>query len=194
MQYTYLIPTITLIGGFFLGYLTSYLQEKGKNRATIEDTGKITQAQENVLLQSAKRKYQYEDKRTQYFKYFDFFGGYFQAIDDDQKSQYIIKYSTAINEIMFEANIDHLKIKSETSSLKLIAAPKVEALLLETEKAYNDAFNESSELMKEFTELLINEKMDLLEEKQQQLKVTGENLMKLKAKLIGAMKAELDEI
>lgn len=100
------IPDIILglILGFLSGYLISYFKEKGKNKALLGDIHRLTSEKERVIsdfkLDIEKRRYKYESKKEQYFKYFnlidefgktsnDDFYEYFFSVVDDFNKQYL---------------------------------------------------------------------------------------------------------
>ncbi len=85
----YLVEISTTIASFVSGilaiYLTAYSKAKGKNRALKEDISRLEDEKQKIIakyraeteelkkqhsLEIEKRKYQYEDKRTQFTKYF----------------------------------------------------------------------------------------------------------------------------
>ena len=156
---------IGLAAGFLAGYLTSYFNEKGKNKALLGDIQKLTQEKESVIakfqLDLAKRKYQYETKKEQYFKYFNLldqfsadgnketqekffpvinkFNSDFLAAQGNQKKEFLATkvFSEAVNNIVLGSNDKLIKIKNETSSLRLIAGEATLALLDDLEYYYN---------------------------------------------------------
>ncbi|MCF6348533.1 MAG: hypothetical protein L3J20_09575 [Flavobacteriaceae bacterium] len=167
---------ISLLIGFLMGYLTSYFKEKGKNRALIEDLEKMTNEREKVSskyqLDISKRKYKYEDKRTQYFKYFNLldefntegiqkaqiefmptlnkFNKNFLAANGSKKKELkaTSDFSNSVNKIMFESNKSLLKLKQETNTIKLIAGDKVLKILKELEEGYDTSMEKSAQMMK----------------------------------------------
>lgn len=78
---------IGAILGFLSGYLISYFKEKGKNKALLSDIGRLTAEKESVAseykLDIEKRKYKYESKKEQYFKYFNLIDEFGKASNDE---------------------------------------------------------------------------------------------------------------
>src|SRR5690606_27206068 len=144
---------LSLIGGFLMGYFTSYFNEKGKNKAIIEDTSQITEEKEKVTskygLETTKRKIQYETKSNAYMKYFTlldeqsqienieaqqeflpvltkFNTEYLSNIGDIEKElKAVSEFSNSIQTIMIKSQERYFKFKNETNALKLIAGNKV---------------------------------------------------------------------
>lgn len=217
-----LIGGISLILGFLVGYLTSFVKEKGKNSALIEDLEKITEEKEKVSakfeLDISKRKYKYEDKRTQYFKYFnlldqlsvqsnkeaqeefypaitEFNISYLTAYEDIEKVTIATaNFMNAVNKIMFKSNESFLKLRQETNTIKLIAGPAVSKTLQETEIAYEKALDTSAQMMRDLAENIITQKQDIQIKQQSEIEEIGKSLLLLKEKLIQEVKNELDEI
>lgn len=217
-----IIGFISLLGGFLMGYLTSYIKEKGKNKALIQDLERITEEQERVSskyqLDISKRKYKYEDKREQYFKYFNLLDSFttdsqkiaqenfmpalhkfnekFLGANENKKLELkaASDFANSINVIMMNANESLFKLKQETNTIYLIAGLKVSKTLQELEEAYNDSMNQSAEIMKEYSSNVIYRRTDVLKAQQLEMEKTGRNLQYLKDKLKQEIRDELDEI
>jgi len=222
MEIQIITVVISLIGGFLLGYFTSYIKEKGKNKALLQDLEQMTEEKEKVSskyqLDISKRKYKYEDKRTQYFKYFNLLDSFtadnqkvaqesfmpalhkFNAkfLNANGNTKIELKatsdFANSINEILMKANESLIKLKQETNSINLIAGQKVSQTLRELEKAYSDSLDQSAEIMKDYSNNVIYRKTDLLEKQQREMEITGRNLQILKDRLMREIKDELDEI
>jgi hypothetical protein len=217
-----IIPALTLIGGFIAGYFTSYLGEKGKNRATIEDTKQLTEEKEKVTsafdLDNSKRKYKYEYKSNLYFKYFNlldeisaraneeaqvefmpkmnkFTSDYLLADGDSSKElKAAAEFSEAINNIMTKANESLIKLKNETVALKFVAGDSVLQVLQEIEKTQNESFDLSADMMREFGNNMVSKNLDVFEVQKNQLHAIGDKMIYLKDKLTQEIRKELNEI
>ncbi len=222
MNIQIIIVFISLLGGFLMGYLTSYIKEKGKNKALIQDLERMTEEKEKVSskyqLDISKRKYKYEDKRNQYFKYFNLldsftadsqkiaqenfmpamhkFNDKFLRANGNKKIELkaTADFANSINQIMMKANESLIKLKQETNSINLIAGPKVSQTLQELEQAYNNSMNQSAEIMKDYSNNVIYRRTDVLKTQQLEMEKTGRSLQFLKDKLLQEIKDELDEI
>lgn len=79
------IAIVNFLLGFLVFYLTAYSKTKGKNKALKEDISKLEDEKQKIIakyqaetesikkqhtLDIEKRKFQYEDKRIQFQKYF----------------------------------------------------------------------------------------------------------------------------
>ena len=216
------IGLFSALGGFLIGYLTSYFNEKGKNRATIEDTKSLTEEKEKVSsrfeLDNSKRKYQYEYKSNLYFKYFNLldelntkaneeaqieFIPYLNAFNADflgaagnqeKELKAASDFGAAVNKIMMKANESQIKLKNETNSLKLIAGDSVLNVLEEIEKTNDLSFNLSADMMRELGGNMVSKRMDILDNQKSELQVLGNELIRLKEKLTQEIRKELNEI
>ena len=221
-MYEILLISVSLLTGFLFGYLTSYIKEKGKNRATIEDTKLLTEEKEKVTskfdLENSKRKYKYEYKSNLYIKYFNllddlntksneeaqteflpalskFNASFLIAQNDSEKEmEATIEFSESIQGIMAKSNQSQLRFKTETASLKIIAGEEVLRLLEETEIANDEALNRSAVMMKDYASLLVSRQMDKLEQYKSEIEETANKLNALKLQLRQAVRKELDEI
>jgi len=205
-----------------MGYLTSYFKEKGKNKALIQDLKRITEEKESVSakyqLDISKRKYKYEDKREQYFKYFNLLDSLSAEGNKDAQENFIpainsfndgfigangnkkkelkatTDFSKSVNEIMFKSNESLLKLKQETNTIKLIAGEKVLKLLTELEIAYDKSMEQSAEMMRDLSNNIIYGKQSILNSQKEEIEKNGNYLLILKEKLMQEIKNELDEI
>ncbi|MBG6130729.1 MULTISPECIES: hypothetical protein [unclassified Aquimarina] len=222
MDTNIIIGLIGALLGFLTGFLTSYFKEKGKNQALVEDLKRITEEKEKVSskyqLDISKRKYKYEDKRTQYFKYFNLLDklsaeGGKEALEDfvpaigEFNNKFLIAngdrtkelkatadFNDAVNKLMFKSSESLIKLKRETSTLKLIAGETVLNVLEELEIAYDMSLDRSSEMMKELSNNIILRKQYAMEAQQREVYEIGGKILMLQKKLIEEVRKELDEI
>lgn len=212
----------SLITGFLFGYLTSYFKEKGKNKALIEDTKFLTEEKEKVSsffeLDNSKRKYKYEYKSNLYFKYFNLLDELSAKANEDAQVKFLpalnqfnssfllaggdtskelqatVDFSNTINDLTHKANESFIRFKNETNSLKLIAGDDVLEILKETEKTYEESFNSTFEMMREFTNNVVSKKLDILEKQKIETTFLANKLIELKKRLIEEIRKELNEI
>ena len=217
-----LIPSISLILGLIIGFFSSYFKEKGKNLALIEDLKELTDEKEKISseyqLEIAKRKYQYEDKRTQYFKYFHLLdeldaegiksvtSEFLPAMktfneeflksnnDNDKMTVAITKFSNSVNNLMIKSTESYIKIKRETKTIKLVAGDTVLQLLQEIELNYSDSLTKSSEMMKELSHNIISGNQESINSQQKEIEVIANNINDLKEQLISEVRKELGEM
>ena len=190
MKIELIIGILGVLGGFALGFFTSYFKEKGKNKALIQDLKRITEEKEKVSskyqLDISKRKYKYEDKREQYFKYFNLldnlsaegnkdaqnsfipainkFNEDFVGANGDKKKELkaTTEFSKSVNELMFKSNESLLQLKQETNTIKLIAGKKVLKILDELEIAYANSMEQSANMMRDLSNNIINGRQSIL--------------------------------
>jgi hypothetical protein len=212
-------------------YLTAYLKVKGKNRALIEDNRQLEEDKQKIVakyraetekikkqhsLDIEKRKYQYEDKRLQFSKYFallDEFHGKcnsifvekFQPIminflsaclEDDEtgKNQAIVKYNQDVQALVFELNEEHLKVKTEQNSIRLIASKKVDTLLDKLEVAVQNTTDASTEMLKFMATQEFWVDQSLITPYQEKATIFGLDVQSCHNALKEQMKLELNEI
>lgn len=226
-----IINILYFIAGALLIYLTAYLKVKGKNKGLIEDINKLEDEKQKVIakyraeteeikkqhsLDIEKRKYQYEDKREQFSKYFslldefhgkcnaiylekfqpimiEFFSGYLED-DESLKNNAIAKYSGDVQALVFELNEEYLKIKSEQNSIRLIASPEVDILLNELEIAVKNATDSSTEILKIMSTKEFWADKTIITPYHETLTLHGQEVKKSHNVLKEQMKVELNEI
>ena len=226
-----LINILSFLGGMFVLYLTAYVKVKGKNKALIEDVEKLEDEKQKIIakyraeteeikkqhtLDVEKRKFQYEDKRKQFSKYFslldefhgkcnsvflerfqpiitEFLSGY--LVDDKQaKNEAIVKYNEEVQSLVFELNEEHLKLKSEQNSIRLIASPEVDELLDKLEIAVKTATDLSTEMLRFMSTPEFWADQSLVLPYQEKLTVSGNEVQVAHNNLKEQMKIELNEI
>lgn len=212
-------------------YLTAYLKIKGKNRALIEDNRQLEEEKQKIVakyraetenikkqhsLDIEKRKYQYEDKRLQFSKYFsllDEFHGKcnsifvekFQPImtefltaclEDDEtvKNKAIVKYNQDVQSLVFELNEEHLKVKNEQNSIRLIASKDVDTLLDKLEIALKNATEASTEMLRFMSTQEFWIDQTLITPYQEKATIFGHDVQNCRNDLKEQMKLELNEI
>ncbi|MEP4891518.1 MAG: hypothetical protein ABJV04_15950 [Aliiglaciecola sp.] len=212
-------------------YLTAYLKVKGKNRALIEDNRQLEEDKQKIVakyraeteeikkqhsLDIEKRKYQYEEKRLQFSKYFallDEFHGKcnsiflekFQPImteflsdclneDEVIKNQAIVKYNQDVQALVFELNEEHLKVKTEQNSIRLIASEKVDVLLDKLEVAVKNATDASTEMLRFMSTQEFWADQSLIVPYQEKATLFGQDVQRCHNALKEQMKQELKEI
>lgn len=213
---------IGLVIGLIVGGLGSYINERAKNAALKKDLKGLTEEKEKIIsehqLVIAKRKYQYEDKRKQYFKYFElldeingegnqvlfdsfgpminqFFEDFLKA-DNNKELQYKATsiLSSQVNDLMLKANEHSMRLKKETSSLRLIASDAVLKTLNELERSYDISIDHGSDLLKGMADNVVNGRSEILEKQQQESARIAEKMNVLKDRLMEEVRMELNEI
>lgn len=207
---------------YFLGLLSIYLKQRATNLALKNDNKRLIEETEQIKnkyeLDIAKRKYQYESKREQYFKYFNLLDSFssqsineimldlpkkigklnedlINAEEDKQKqAKAISEYTEYFNGIMFKSNEKLIIIRNETNSIKLIANIKIKKLLVEIEENYEEAMKLSSELAQSLTQLVILKKSDSINMLKTKLEVNGIKAKELHDQLVEEVSNELNEI
>lgn len=213
---------VSAIIGVILGALGAYLTQKAKNKALIEDNEVLTESIESIkkdhALEFAKRKHQYESKSKQYFKYFELLdsvsGNDTQSAlsmlpemmanftaeliradnDQDKVADAISNYMKSVNTIMFNAEKNYIRLKQETSTLKLIASDNITTILkgIENEQLKNQALY--SEMTNAISEKTLTGNDSALNAIIQKSQAHTDNITALKEELTQEVKKELNEI
>ena len=215
--------TIALaVGVYGFGFLTSYLKERVKNKAYIGDIRRLEGEKELVRkehqLDIEKRKYRYESKREQFVKYFNLIDAfaaksnseiqsrflpmttaynseYLNGYGDKQKeTDAITKFSSGIQGLMFEANENLIRLRSETNAIKIIASTRTVNLIVEMDGLYDKSFELSSQMIKELGNAVATQNFNGVKQLEIDLKIFTDKILQTKALMIEQIRVELDEI
>lgn len=171
-------------------------------------------------LDVEKRKYQYESKKEQYlnfFKLLDDFGSnsnlemqkkmlpiinefnrnYLKAASLNNKKEEtkaITVFSEKIHKLSFKANSEIIRIKQETSTIRIIASDQILKTLDLMELAYDKSFDESTKMLTELPTQILSNDQEAMAKNQQNLQAIGNVILKYKDDLIKQMRIELNEI
>ena len=214
-----------------LVYLTAYMKIKGKNRALSEDLHKMEDEKQNVIakyraeteelkkqhtLDIEKRKFQYEDKRTQFSKYFsvldefhrksnsiskeeflpvitEFMDGFLNS-DEKDRNLIVSAYLKQVQDFIFKVGEEQLKVKSEQHSIRLIASKSINDLLDELEVAVDNATEAYTELLKYMSTEDFWADQSTAEVYQEILQKQRAQVLQIHNKLKSQMNKELHEI
>jgi len=175
---------VSFLLGMFVVYITAYTKAKGKNKALQEDNIRLENDKQKVVAQHRnetevlkkqhsldieKRKYQYEEKRHQFSKYFklldefnnrsnqtfaeefypimnEFFSAIIESEDDVYQTE-LIKFNEKIQVLTHKLHEESLKVSTETNSIRLISSPEIDKLLDAMELAIKQVTDQSTEMM-----------------------------------------------
>lgn len=187
----------------------------------LSDIAKLTEEKEKVTrqfeLDIAKRKYQYESKREQYFRYFNlidqfnteytlqtqeviipsvnrFYQDYLNAKSISKQNQAIVTYTSTVNEVLVASNKMLLKIRHETHTIRLIASDNVLTYLNILESNYSLLFERSAKHLTEMSALIISKQEGKLQEHRMELETIARLIKSVEEKLLNEIKLELNEI
>jgi formyltetrahydrofolate hydrolase len=217
--------TETIIGlviGFISGYLISYFKEKGKNKALLSDIKRLTEEKERIIsdfkLDIEKRKYQYESKKEQYFKYFNlidefgksgndaFYDNFFPIVERFNENYQSAKgnkekvlaalndFSASLNPMFSKSNENLVRLRAETKSIRLIASIKVRDFLGQLEELYDTSFEKSSLMLREMGNNMISDNQEIINEQNRELHVLGQKIETIHDELVEEIRKELNEI
>jgi hypothetical protein len=213
---------IGLFLGFLSGYLFSYFKEKGKNKALLSDIQKLTAEKERISseykLDIEKRKYKYESKKEQYFKYFnllDEFGknsnnemyeNFFPVLDEFNKHylgangnkkkelEAITEFSSKTSNLLSKSNENLIRLRAETNTIKLIANSEVLNLLNDIDQLYDLSMEKSAQMLKEMANNIVFNNQEAISLQRQEVELLGTEITRLHTELLSEVKQELNEI
>lgn len=222
---------VSFVLGMLVLYLTAYSKAKGKNKALLEDNKRLEDDKQQIIakhrneteelkkqhsLDIEKRKYQYEEKRNQFSKYFrlldefnqrsnqtfveefhpimnDFFNAIIES-DDDVYQAELIKFNEKNQVLVQKLYEESLKVSNETNSIRLISSKEIDRLLDGMELAIKQVTDESTEMMNFMMSPEFLHDQSLMTPLVERSKLSGEKVKSYRDALIVQMKKELDEI
>jgi len=214
------LAIMLMVYGF--GFLTSYLKERVKNRAYLADIRRLEGEKELVRkehqLDIEKRKYKYESKREQFVKYFNLIDDFTAKSDKEIQARFlpmitaynqeylggygnkkketeaITKFSSGVQSLMFEANENLIRLRSETNAIKIIAGKRTLDLITEMDGLYDKSFDLSSQMIKELSTAVTTQDFSRVKLLEDELKVFTDKIHGTKSLMIEQIRIELDEI
>lgn len=225
-----LISIVSFIFGMLSLYLTAYSKAKGKNAALIEDVSRLENEKQKIIarysaeteelkkqhsLDIEKRKYQYEDKRSQFTKFFsmldefnskgykvfverfspmlnEFLSSYLEG--GESQNDVITKFNECTQSMFNELYEEQIKISNETNSIRLVSSPEIDVLLDKLEIAITNSTNDTSEMMKFMTTPEFWNDQTQIAAYQSRAEESGRLVQKYRNELRDRMKYELNEI
>jgi hypothetical protein len=226
---------LTIIISFFIGmaviYFTAYTKAKGKNKALKEDVEKLEDDKQRIAakyraeteslkkqhsLDIEKRKYQYDEKRNQFSKYFTFldtfhnkcnsvygerfmpvmseFMGAYLNEDEEIKHQATVKYNEEVQKIFWDLNEEYLRVKTETNTIRLISSPEIDNFLNQLEALIKLATDQSTEILTFMSKPEFWADPTLMFPYQAKSEITGKQILECRDQIRKQMKLELNEI
>jgi hypothetical protein len=122
------------------------------------------------------------------------FAAGFLSEDPEIKHQSTVKYNDNVQSLVFELNEEHIKVKTEQNSIRLIASKEVDDLLDSLEVSVKLATDLSTEMLKFMTTNEFWADQSLVVPLQEQLSIAGNDVLNYHLKLRAQMKHELNEI
>jgi uncharacterized protein YneF (UPF0154 family) len=216
------INILIAIVTYILGILTVYFNQRAKNKALLADNAKLIEETEKIKkehsLDIEKRKFQYESKKAQYFKYFNMLDDFSAKSTEDFMKDFppiiakfnedflnangkkeletkaIVDFSDHISKMTFKANENLIKIKQETNTIKVIANEEILKIFSTMESYYDESLNLSTKLMNALSKMIIMKDDSEVNEAKLKLEEIGQKMNSLKEKLIQEVRKDLNEI
>lgn len=207
--------------GIFIGYFSSYVYEKGKNKALREDIAELTEEKEKIVanyrLEHERRTHQYEQKSKVYAHYHNLLDRYesesnpflnekrmegilstmLNAIysnpnDQGKQMEAINVFAGEINQMVHEAFIGLKEVAHQTNELKLVAPVDIVKLVERVHSNFK-SINEISNKIFDDPEKLRNG-IESLSELKQSIKSLHIETIQSKSEIIRLMRLDLDSI
>lgn len=214
--------SLLILVSYLMGYLTLYFKERVKNRAYLHDLKRLENEKQLISkeyeLEIAKRKYKYESKRHQYEKYFklidemtaksidqikddllpiisDYTKGYLGAHgNEEQITMALVNFSSGINKLMIDTNSNLIRLRSETSAIRIIASSRTIELLNQFDKLYDLSFDVASKIVNELSTAILKNDFDEISLVEMEYRKITERIQRTKEIMIEQIRIELDEI
>ncbi|WP_166426154.1 hypothetical protein [Paraglaciecola sp. 20A4] len=219
-----------MIGALSL-YFTAYTKAKGTNKALKEDIQSLEKAKQEIISKYAselesvkkehqldidKRKYQYEDKRMQFAKFFRLIDEFNATCNSvfvkrfppmhqrllagmlsdcvEASNQSLLDFNAEIMQLFNELNEDQLKVVHESNSIRLVATPQLDASLDQLELHVASSFNDTVAMLRFMgtPEYLLDK--STITPYQTKLTEGGNQVLSSREALRAQMKLELNEI
>lgn len=180
-------------------------------------TKELEELKKDHQLDISKRKYRYESKKASYINFFQkldtlnseinqkssekmremlekFTLSCINSKSDEEYNDGIIVFQNATQSILMDSHQDIIKLKHETSEIKLHASDEIISNLNKLESAYEKLINESNLLIQKMPAIILSADSNLMELSQENLKNEAAETESIKNDLIQIMRKELDEI
>ena len=215
------------IAGATLIYVAAYLRVKERNKELVGNIKKLENDKKQVLTRFIdeieknkqehandleKKKFQYEDKRIQFSKYFALLSIFHEKantlctdkiqlllnelVSDDETTKYkkIEKYNHDTQVLVADLKEEHGKVRAEQNNMRLIASAEVDSLLDELNAAVESTIEASTQMqMAMRTDDFLNNQ-SLIKPYQKNLFSHGQVIQNIHTALKDQMKLELNEI
>jgi hypothetical protein len=215
------------IAGATLVYVAFYLRVKEINKELVENVKKLESDKTKILKRFIeeiektkqkhataleKKKFQYEDKRAQFSKYFSLLSTFHEKtntlcadkiqpiikelLSDDERTKHkaIEKYNQDTQALIFDLNEEHSRVKAEQNNIRLIASAEVDSLLDELSAAVESVIKASTQMLAAMRTLEFINDQSIIKPYQKNLFSHGQVIQNIHTALKEQLKLELNEI
>nr|WP_067297645.1 LapA family protein [Marinobacterium profundum] len=184
--------------------------EEEKQAVIAKFQAETEELKKSHTLDIEKRKHQYSAKREQFVKFFsmlddynsschvismekfppilnDFLGAYMNGTEEDQAKANLI-FSNRMNKLFTELNQELIKVRHETSTIRIISSPEMDSLLDKLDIAVQASTNDSSEMLKFMSTQEFWADQSLIAPYQERSETSAKELMNIKASITNRMK------
>lgn len=224
------IIVISLLS-LFVGYLIAHYREKRKKKVLNENISELEDEKQKIIqkyqkeiedlkkehtLYIEKRKFKYEDKKTQFTKFLLMFDEFKRkSLDNameylrpliselvsicssgnkDERKQAFYKFTNDIQPIINEISKEHIKMFNETSNIRLVATSELAILLNEFSNALANSKDCATEMINFMATPEYISNIDLIAPYQSASEESGILVLSCLEKLKNRMNLELDEM
>jgi len=215
------------VAGGALIYVAVHLKVKDQNAQLLQSIKKLENDKKNVVTRFVdemektkqeytsaieKKKFQYEDKRAQFTKYFTLLSTFhekanilctdeiqpiIQALssDDEKAKRNAIKqYHHNTQALIFDLKEERNKVQAEENNMRLIASAEVDSLLDELNAAAESAIEASTQMLTAMKSPQFLTDQSIIRPHQKILFSHGQIIQQIYAALKEQMKLELNEV
>lgn len=215
-----------LAGGALI-YVAAYLRVKERNKELVDSIKKLENDKKKVLTRFVdelektrqehadaleKKKFQYEDKRIQFSKYFALLNTFHEKtnrlcadkikpiinelVSDDERTKHkaIEKYHHETQVLVSDLKEEHTRVRVEQGNIRLIASKEVDSLVDELNAAVESAIEASTQMLAVMRTPDFLKNQSIIRPHQKNLFSHGQVIQQIHTALKEQMKLELDEI
>ncbi len=190
--------------------------EEQKQQVQIKYTKEIEELKKNNVLNIELRKHKYEEKKNQFAKFFTLldefhaksneifmerFGSIhskfmenYLADDESTQNEAIAEFNQGMMALFGELNQEHLKLTTETNSIRLISSSTLDSLLDKLTANVGEATNTAQEMLRMMASPEFWADQSIVSPLQIKAEEQGREIISIRDDIRKQMKVELDEI
>lgn len=190
--------------------------EEQKQQVQVKYTKEIEELKKNNVLDVELRKHKYGEKKNQFAKFFtlldefhaksnDIFLERFGPIhskfmenclvdDESTQSEAFAEFNQGMMALFGELHQEHLKLTTETNSIRLISSSVLDGLLDQLTANVGEATNTAQEMLRMMTSPEFRADQTILSPLQARAEEQGREIISIRDNIRKQMKVELDQI
>ena len=190
--------------------------EEQKQQVQIKYTKEIEELKKNNVLNIELRKHKYEEKKNQFAKFFTLLDGFhaksneifmerfgpiyskfmknYLVDDESNQNEALAEFNQGMMALFNELNQEHLKLTTETNSIRLISSSALDELLDKLTGNVGEATNTAQEMLKMMASPEFWADQTILSPLQTKAEEQGREVISIRDNIRKQMKFELDQI